>query len=128
MQRRKFLKLGLAGLGAAALRPLSLLGLPADASAEGFCFMMGDHWSYIGIGWQLVDSSTVRTYSHVLRTQRVQISPRGNGRDCESLDHFAHGNLSGLLDQVQDFAAALLRQQTSVLASGHCEIDLRQNL
>ena len=53
MQRRKFLKLGLAGLSAAALRPLPLLALPADAPAEGFCFMMGNHWSYIGIGWQL---------------------------------------------------------------------------
>ena len=66
MQRRKFLKLGLAGLGAAtaagcsgmrawlALPPLPMLALPADApAADGFCFMMGNHWSYIGIGWQL---------------------------------------------------------------------------
>ena len=53
MQRRKFLKLGIAGLSAAAVHSLPLLALPSDAPAEGFCFMMGDHWSYIGIGWQL---------------------------------------------------------------------------
>ena len=53
MQRRRFLKLGLAGLSAAALRPMPILALPADLPAEGFCFMLGNHWSYIGIGWQL---------------------------------------------------------------------------
>jgi len=53
MHRRKFLKLGLAGLSATALRPTRSLALPFDAAGEGFCFMMGDHWSYIGIGWQL---------------------------------------------------------------------------
>jgi hypothetical protein len=54
MQRRRFLKLGLAGLGAAALRPIPLLAATdAGAAADGFCFMMGNHWSYIGIGWQL---------------------------------------------------------------------------
>ncbi len=52
MQRRKFLKLGLAGLSAAALPTLPMFALPTPPT-EGFCFMMGNHWSYIGIGWQL---------------------------------------------------------------------------
>lgn len=51
MQRRKFLGIGLAGLSATALRPW--LALAGATSADGFCFMMGNHWSYIGIGWQL---------------------------------------------------------------------------
>src|SRR5579871_2112427 len=51
MQRRRFIKLGLMGLGAAALPTLPMAA--ADGPAGGFCFMMGNHWSYIGIGWQL---------------------------------------------------------------------------
>jgi alpha-mannosidase len=53
MQRRQFLKLGLGSISSAALRPISALALRPDLPADGFCFMMGDHWSYIGIGWQL---------------------------------------------------------------------------
>lgn len=53
MQRRKFLKLGLAGAGAVASAALPRFAFSADEAADGFCFMMGDHWSYIGIGWQL---------------------------------------------------------------------------
>ena len=60
MQRRRFLKLGLAGLSAAALPALPLMARPFDAADEGICFMMGDHWSYIGIGWQLgIESSAL---------------------------------------------------------------------
>ena len=51
MQRRKFLKLSLAGLSTAALARIPAFS--ADASPHGFCFMIGNHWSYIGIGWQL---------------------------------------------------------------------------
>jgi alpha-mannosidase len=51
MQRRKFLGIGLAGLSATALRPW--LTVAGEIPGDGFCFMMGNHWSYIGIGWQL---------------------------------------------------------------------------
>jgi hypothetical protein len=49
--RRSVLKAGLTGLSAAVLRPLAVLD--GQARADGFCYFVGDHWSYIGIGWQL---------------------------------------------------------------------------
>lgn len=49
MRRRRFIELGLAGIGAYALPWLRAAAPPA----EDVCFMIGDHWSYIGIGWQL---------------------------------------------------------------------------
>jgi hypothetical protein len=41
MKRRKFLGIGLAGLGATAKRPW--LALAGETSADHFCLMMGNH-------------------------------------------------------------------------------------
>jgi alpha-mannosidase len=53
MQRRRFLEFGLLGAGIAILPKLPALAFSGDRPDEGFCFMIGNHWSYIGIGWQL---------------------------------------------------------------------------
>ena len=59
--RRDFLQTGLiGGAGAALLGPglLSGVGLAAETS-DGFCVALCNHWSYIGIGWQLGIESCV---------------------------------------------------------------------
>jgi hypothetical protein len=59
--RRNFLQTGLMGsAGAALLGPtvLSGIGLAAD-SPQGVCLTVCNHWSYIGIGWQLGIESCV---------------------------------------------------------------------
>ncbi len=86
MQRRRFLKLGLAGAGAAALRPLPMFAFPAEASGDGFCFMMGDHWSYIGIGWQLGIESCALSVLDALNI--VDAAP--HAKTCINLDARAY--------------------------------------
>ncbi len=57
--RRAFLRAGiLGGLGAAAWPLLSRPGAAADAAVH-FCFVICNHWSYTGIGWQLGVESDV---------------------------------------------------------------------
>jgi alpha-mannosidase len=51
IKRRRFLQTVVGGLAMSALRPA--MALAGDAPDRGFCFMLGNHWSYIGIGWQL---------------------------------------------------------------------------
>lgn len=53
MQRRQFIKLGLAGIEAFVFGWLPAVAKNAAPPNEDVCFMMGDHWSYVGIGWQL---------------------------------------------------------------------------
>ncbi len=90
MHRRKFLKLGLAGLSATALKPLSSMALPFDAAGEGFCIMMGDHWSYIGIGWQLGIESCALS---VLDALNIEDQPPG-AKTCINLDARAYEYLA----------------------------------
>ena len=58
--RRDFLHTGLAGsTGAILVWPgLNSTGLAADAT-QGVCVTLCNHWSYIGIGWQLGIESCV---------------------------------------------------------------------
>jgi hypothetical protein len=51
IKRRRFLQTVVGGLAMSALQPA--IALAGDAPDRGFCFMLGNHWSYIGIGWQL---------------------------------------------------------------------------
>jgi alpha-mannosidase len=57
--RRDFVKLSLVSSAAAAL-PISVLAVPAQTAADtGLCITLCNHWSYIGIGWQLGIESCV---------------------------------------------------------------------
>jgi hypothetical protein len=60
MTRRNFLQTGLAG-GAAALisRPSVFRGAAEKEDSAGICLTICNHWSYIGIGWQLGIESCV---------------------------------------------------------------------
>jgi len=59
--RRDFLKTGLLGSTGVVLVPRRLAGgAQAALPAEGICVTLANHWSYIGIGWQLgIESSVV---------------------------------------------------------------------
>jgi alpha-mannosidase len=57
--RRNFVKLGLVG-GVASALPFPTMALTAQAAPEaGLCITLCNHWSYIGIGWQLGIESCV---------------------------------------------------------------------
>ena len=65
--RRRFLKMSIAGgLGGAMAWPLltHAAGAAEAAAAEGpdFCVTLCNHWSYIGIGWQLGIESCMLAY------------------------------------------------------------------
>jgi alpha-mannosidase len=60
MTRRGFLRAGLAGSAGALLAWPSLVRLAAAAEGTtGLCLTICNHWSYIGIGWQLGIESCV---------------------------------------------------------------------
>ncbi len=63
LTRRKFLgSSALAGVGLVLFRPAGILGSTlAQGSGEGgICVTLANHWSYIGIGWQLgIESSAL---------------------------------------------------------------------
>jgi alpha-mannosidase len=57
--RRDFVKLGLVG-GVASAVPFPRSAFPAQAAGDaGLCITLCNHWSYIGIGWQLGIESCV---------------------------------------------------------------------
>ncbi len=54
LRRREFLRLGLLGGSSAFLFPrMPDLLAQAGGTTQGICLALGNHWSYIGIGWQL---------------------------------------------------------------------------
>ena len=54
ISRRKFVKVSsVGGLGAAMLPRLSPLLAQEAGKPQGICITLCNHWSYIGIGWQL---------------------------------------------------------------------------
>jgi alpha-mannosidase len=69
LSRRDFLQTGLVGgAGAVLLGPgiLGGMGLAADAS-QGVCLTVCNHWSYIGIGWQLGIESCVLSATDAMK-------------------------------------------------------------
>ena len=60
ISRRKFVKItSVGGLSAALTSPLSNLLAQVAGRPEGICITLCNHWSYIGIGWQLGIESCV---------------------------------------------------------------------
>ena len=65
MTRRRFLQAGaLSGAGVTLLHPAAILRtatpeMQAAGTAQGICVTVANHWSYIGIGWQLGIESCV---------------------------------------------------------------------
>src|ERR1041385_6346700 len=59
MTRRNFVKLSLGGLSAVVLPKAAALFAAQSAPGQGICIALCNHWSYIGIGWQLGIESCV---------------------------------------------------------------------
>ncbi|HZP01737.1 MAG TPA: hypothetical protein VFD30_15720, partial [Terriglobia bacterium] len=57
--RRDFARAGLLGGVAPFLLPKGVFVAKAAGTSEGFCVTLCNHWSYIGIGWQLGIESNV---------------------------------------------------------------------
>jgi alpha-mannosidase len=111
--RRDFLQTGLIGGAGAALLGPSLLGgvaLAADTS-ESFCLTLCNHWSYIGIGWQLGIESCVLSV-----TDAMEMADRApHVKTCINLDARAYELIAEKFPEV----AAKLKKY---LAAGSVEL------
>jgi alpha-mannosidase len=86
--RRDFLQAGLiGGAGAALLGPSILGGIAVAAeSSDGVCLTICNHWSYIGIGWQLGVESCVLSV-----TDGMELADRPpHAKTCINLDARAY--------------------------------------
>ncbi len=64
---RKFLQAGLlGGTSVAIFGPSHGLAAAAGEQGQGFCVTLCNHWSYIGIGWQLGIESCVLSASDAM--------------------------------------------------------------
>ncbi len=84
MKRRRFLQAALGGLGMTVMRPL--LAFSNESPNSDFCFLLGNHWSYIGIGWQLGIESCALS---VLDALEIADRPPGV-KTCINLDARAY--------------------------------------
>jgi alpha-mannosidase len=110
--RRNFLQAGLVGgAGAALLGPslLSGVGFAAEKS-DGFCVALCNHWSYIGIGWQLGIESCVLSV-----TDAMELFDRAGVKTCINLDARAYELIAEKFPEV----AAKLKKY---LAAGSVEL------
>ena len=85
--RRKFLQAGLLG-GAGTLVMIPRRGMfgKGPESAESFCVTLCNHWSYIGIGWQLGIESCVLS-----ATDAMEVADRApHVKTCINLDARAY--------------------------------------
>jgi alpha-mannosidase len=83
--RRNLLKAGLAG-GAGALLARPAIMLAAPDTPGGVCLTICNHWSYIGIGWQLGIESCVLSV-----TDAMEMADRPpHARTCINLDARAY--------------------------------------
>jgi alpha-mannosidase len=110
--RRNFLQTGMIGGAGAALLGPSLLGgigLAAETS-DGFCVALCNHWSYIGIGWQLGIESCVLSV-----TDAMELFDRAKVKTCINLDARAYELIAEKFPEV----AAKLKKY---LAAGSLEL------
>src|SRR5512136_1429552 len=110
--RRDFLQASLLG-GAGALIALPAIALKAvtSDSANGICVTLANHWSYIGIGWQLGIESNVLSVTDAM--EMADRSP--HVKTCINLDARAYELMAEKFPEV----AARLRQH---LAAGKVEL------
>ena len=110
--RRNFLQTGLiGGAGAALLGPGLLSGVAfAGDAPESFCVALCNHWSYIGIGWQLGIESCVLSV-----TDAMELFDRAHVKTCINLDARAYEFMAEKFPEV----AAKLKKY---LAAGKVEL------
>ena len=87
MTRRGFLRTGLVGgAGALLARPLIFRSAAAEETTKGICLTICNHWSYIGIGWQLGIESCVLSV-----TDAMEMADRPPfAKTCVNLDARAY--------------------------------------
>ncbi len=111
--RRSFLQTGLiGGTGAALLGPSVLGGVALAADTpESFCLALCNHWSYIGIGWQLGIESCVLSV-----TDAMEMADRApHVKTCVNMDARAYELIAEKFPEV----AAKLKKY---LAAGSVEL------
>jgi len=114
--RRDFLHAGLVGsAGAALLGPgiLSSLGFAAD-SPQGVCLTICNHWSYIGIGWQLGIESCVLSVTDAM--EMADRPPRV--KTCINLDARAYEFMAEKFPEVATRLKKYLREGKVELIGG----------
>lgn len=87
LTRRNFLQTGLLGSAGTVLLLPAIPGVPQAADAgEGLCVTLCNHWSYIGIGWQLGIESSVLSV-----TDAMEVADRPpHVKTCINLDARAY--------------------------------------
>jgi len=112
VSRRRFLKTGLAGCAGTALAwPAIAAGVEAADRGAGFCVTVCNHWSYIGIGWQLGIESCVLSV-----TDAMEMADRPpHVKTCINLDARAYELIA---EKFPEVAARL----TKYLAAGKVEL------
>ncbi len=97
MTRRTFLQAGLVGgTGVAVFGPARGVAVRAAASGEGFCVTLCNHWSYIGIGWQLGIESCVLS-----ATDAMEMADRApHVKTCLNLDAHAYEVMAEFFPEV----------------------------
>ena len=99
MTRRGFLQSSLAGsAGAFAAWPLLTKNLAAAGTDAGLCLTVCNHWSYIGIGWQLGLESCVLSV-----TDAMEMADRPpHVKTCINLDARAYEFMAEKFPEVAD--------------------------
>jgi alpha-mannosidase len=112
VDRRTFLKIGVtAGAGTILGGPVLLTQSAAAERAAGLCLTICNHWSYIGIGWQLGIESNVLSL-----TDAMELADRPpHAKTCINLDARAYELVAEKFPEV----AVRLRGQ---LAAGKVEL------
>ena len=112
LSRRRFLKSGVAGfLGVGATWPALARTARAAAGGPDFCVTLCNHWSYIGIGWQLGIESCVLSV-----TDAMEMADRQpHVKTCINLDARAYEFMA---EKFPEVAAKLAKY----LAAGKVEL------
>jgi len=112
LTRRAFLKVGMtSGAGAMLAGPAWIRTASAAETTKGLCLTICNHWSYIGIGWQLGLESNVLSL-----TDAMEMADRApHAKTCINLDARAYELVA---ERFPEVAQRLQRQ----LAAGKVEL------
>jgi len=115
ISRRKFVKITSAGGLSAAIAPrLSALLPQGEGKAEGICITLCNHWSYIGIGWQLGIESCV--LSAIDAMGMADLAP--HVKTCLELDARAYEFMAEKFPEVADRLKKYLAEDKVELIGG----------
>ncbi|HZP03081.1 MAG TPA: glycoside hydrolase family 38 C-terminal domain-containing protein [Terriglobia bacterium] len=109
--RRDFARAGLLGSVAPFFLPKGVFVAKAAGASEGFCVTLCNHWSYIGIGWQLGIESNVLSVNDAMG----MADRKPHVKTCINLDARAYEFMAEKFPEV----AARLRKY---LAEGKVEL------